>query len=1110
MIRRPILPVRPAGLSDIPDWYKDAVIYEVRIRSFADSNDDGVGDINGLTAKLPYLLDLGVTALWLLPLYPSPGRDDGYDISDYREVHPDAGTLDDFQQLLEEAHRRGIRVITELVLNHTSDQHAWFQRARRAPPGSPERDFYVWSDDPLRYKLARIIFKDFEHSNWAYDQVAKAYYWHRFYSHQPDLNYENPLVRQAMLETVDFWLAMGVDGLRLDAVPYLYEKDGTNCENLPETHAFLKELRRHVDSKFGNRMLLAEANQWPEDAAAYFGDGDECQMNFHFPIMPRIFMSIHMEDRLPIVDILAQTPPLPHGAQWAMFLRNHDELTLEMVTDEERDYMYRAYAAEPSARVNLGIRRRLAPLLGNDRRKIELMHGLLLALPGTPVLYYGDEIGMGDNIYLGDRNGVRTPMQWSADKNAGFSKANPQKLILPIIIDPEYHYETINVEAEQANPSSLLWWVKRTLALRRRYQAFGRGSLDLVPSENPRVFAFVRSYEGDHVLVVANLSRHVQYVELDLSKHHGLVPVEMWGGTEFPPVSRHPYFLTLQGYAFFWFSLEKPRRARFEILGEMPVAPQLGVPASTVFTEGRPALERALPEYLESRRWYAGRGRELAACRITEVIALGDGPNAVHVVLLRTEYAHPPGETYALPLAVESGGRAQELVRDHPDAVVAALAGPDGSPPALLYDALQVSDQAGALLKTIREEARRRGKSGDLIASRWGDLTDLELESHRPRAEHRFTGTILGEHYIVKFFRRAAEGTSAELEMLRHLAKDPTLPVPPLAGALEFRPHRGEPFTLAILEGLVLHAVTGEKYTEEDLGRFFERVLTNRRGEEPPAPPTRSLYLLSDAEPPDAVRSEMGAFLDSMRLLGRRIADLHLALSAIDEPDFAPEPFSTFDQRSAYQTNRNLAGRVLRLLRARMPDLEPASQKLAEVLLDRVRDLYLRFEPLRDRRLTSLRCRYHGDMKLRKVLFTSKDVTFVGFEGDIDRPLPERRRKRSPLRDLAGMLLSIDEMAWKTLLEGVTIREGDRDFLAAWTAVWSAWACAACVSGYRERARQAVYMPTSEDETALLIDRFLFEKALKSLGQRLATRPAPVDRLLATLLDMLDRDVVRH
>src|SRR5438876_3347501 len=531
-----------------PLWYKDAIFYEVHVRAFYDSDGDGIGDFRGLAEKLDYLHDLGVTTIWILPFYPSPLKDDGYDISSYTNVHPAYGTLSDFKRFLREPHRRGMRVVTELVLNHTSDQHPWFQRARRAPPGSHWRDFYVWSNTPEKYKETRIIFKDFEGSNWTWDPVANAYYWHRFYHHQPDLNYDNRLVRKAVVQVMNFWLGMGVDGLRLDAVPYLYEREGTNCENLPETHALLKDIRREVGANFRSRMLLAEANQWPEDATAYFGDGDECHMAFHFPLMPRMFMAVRMEDRFPIIDILAQTPSIPENCQWALFLRNHDELTLEMVTDEDRDYMWRTYASDTQARINLGIRRRLAPLMQNHRGRIHLMNGLLFSFPGTPVIYYGDEIGMGDNIYLGDRNGVRTPMQWSADRNAGFSRANPQQLFLPVIIDPEYHFEALNVEAHHNNPNSLFWWTKRMIALRKRLGVMGRGDVEFLFPDNPKVLAFVRRLGDERVLVVANLSRHAQYVELGLGDFEGMVPIEVLGGTRFPAIGRLPCLLTLGPY----------------------------------------------------------------------------------------------------------------------------------------------------------------------------------------------------------------------------------------------------------------------------------------------------------------------------------------------------------------------------------------------------------------------------------------------------------------------------------------------------------------------------------------------------------------------------------
>ncbi|HSQ15919.1 MAG TPA: maltose alpha-D-glucosyltransferase, partial [Candidatus Binatia bacterium] len=625
-------------LGDDPFWYQDAVIYELHVRSFFDSDDDGIGDFRGLTEKLDYLQDLGVTALWVLPFYPSPLKDDGYDISNYTAVNPAYGELSDFRLFLREAHHRGLRVITELVLNHTSDQHPWFQRARRSPPGSKWRDFYVWSDSPEKYRDARIIFKDFESSNWTWDPVANAYYWHRFYSHQPDLNFDSPEVRRIMLTTMQFWLAMGVDGLRLDAVPYLYEREGTSCENLAETHKALKTIRKRVDERYPNRMLLAEANQWPEDAAAYFGDGDECHMAYHFPLMPRMFMAIRMEDRYPITDILSQTPPIHANCQWALFLRNHDELTLEMVTDEERDYMYRVYANDPHARINLGIRRRLYPLLGKDRKKFELMNALLLSLPGTPVLYYGDEIGMGDNIYIGDRNGVRTPMQWNSDRNAGFSRARSQKLFLPVTIDPDYHYETVNVEARQNNPSSMLWWMKRVIALRRQFKAFGRGTIEFLTPENHKVLAFLRSFGNELILVVANLSRFPQFVELDLSSHKGKVPVELVGKTEFPSIKDSPYFLTLGAHIFYWFSLESPDRetetATIPAETPAPILNVKGGPDSLFRKDLRGTLERILPAYLRTRRWFGGKARRMKWARILETIPLANATAYPHLLLV--------------------------------------------------------------------------------------------------------------------------------------------------------------------------------------------------------------------------------------------------------------------------------------------------------------------------------------------------------------------------------------------------------------------------------------------------------------------------------------------
>ncbi|MFP3855427.1 MAG: maltose alpha-D-glucosyltransferase, partial [Anaerolineales bacterium] len=702
-------------MSDSMQWYKDAIIYQLHIKAFHDSDGDGVGDFKGLTEKLDYIQDLGVTAIWVLPFYPSPLKDDGYDIADYTEVHPSYGTLKDFRNFLRQAHKRDLKVITELVINHTSDQHPWFQRARQAKPGSRHRDFYVWSDTPEKYGEARIIFQDYEHSNWAWDPVAEAYYWHRFYSHQPDLNFENPAVRRAIFEVLDFWMDMGVDGMRLDAVPYLYEREGTNCENLPETHAFLKEMRAHVDKNYPGRMLLAEANQWPEDAVTYFGDGDEAHMAFHFPVMPRLYMAVHMEDRYPIVEILEQTPAIPESSQWAIFLRNHDELTLEMVTDEDRDYMYRVYAQDPQARVNLGIRRRLAPLLGNNRRRIELLNSLLMSLPGTPVIYYGDEIGMGDNIYVGDRNGVRTPMQWSPDRNAGFSRANPQQLYLPVILDQEYHYEALNVEAQQNNPSSLLWWMKRLLAVRKRFSAFSRGEIEFLHPDNRRVLVFLRKWQDEHLLIVVNLSRFVQAVELDLSAYRDHVPTEVFGQTPFPRIGDLPYFLTLGPHSFYWFSLEPVRERDQALVADEPDLVTLHVAGNwdEVFeNKARTRLERLLPDHMQSRRWFAGKARRILSTELLDTVSLQLEKSMVYLTLVQVNYREGNADVYQLHLGFAQGDRARELIEHNRGVVIARLnVDQAGLEPVegLLYDAAIEPAVATKLLDLIGGRKRPSG-----------------------------------------------------------------------------------------------------------------------------------------------------------------------------------------------------------------------------------------------------------------------------------------------------------------------------------------------------------------------------------------------------------------
>ena len=846
-------------------WYKDAIIYELHVRSFFDSNGDGIGDFPGLTEKLDYLQDLGVTAVWLLPHYPSPLKDSGYDIADFKRVHPDYGTLGDFKTFVREAHQRGLKVITELVLNHTSDQHPWFQRAEQAEPGSRARNFYVWSDTPERYREARIIFKDFEPSNWTWNRTAGAYYWHRFYSHQPDLNYDNPLVRTAMIDVVDFWFRLGVDGLRLDAVPYLYEREGTSCENLPETHAFLKQLRRHVDRRFPNRMLLAEANQWPEEAVAYFGDGDECHMAFHFPLMPRLFMAIRTGDCFPVYDIQAQTPPIPATCQWAMFLRNHDELTLEMVTEEDRLYMYRVYAQAPEARINLGIRRRLAPLMHNDRRRIELMNMLLFSLPGTPVIYYGDELGMGDNIYLGDRDGVRTPMQWSADRNAGFSRAHPQQLHLPLIVDPEYHHATVHVEAQQNNPSSVLWFMKRLITLRKRYRAFGRGSLELLNPSNRHVLAFIRRYGHERILVVANLSRYAQIVHLDLAELRGMALVELLGHTAFPPIGEQPYPLTVGPNGLYWFALERPpvaRRRRATASQPAPL-PTIAIRRSweeVVFGEARNELERILPTYLQGQRWFGGKARKILSTRLVDAVAVPYRASKGYLSLVRVDYMDADAELYSLPLTYAPGARAA----DYPAwARLARLRreGPNREGEDILFDAFFDPEFSEALVKT--RGRRLKGVGGEVIAVYTRAFREMGHSSMGAEkcsisyAEHSNTIAIHGERLTLKLYRRLEMGTHPEPELGRLLAQNGYAPMAPLAGTLTYYRERAEPVSLAILHRFVSAEGDAWAFTLKALEGFFDRALASSGRPSPVEGSARSLMALAAREAPDLARSSL-------------------------------------------------------------------------------------------------------------------------------------------------------------------------------------------------------------------------------------------------------------
>jgi maltose alpha-D-glucosyltransferase/alpha-amylase len=1099
-------------LDDDPLWYKDALVYELHVRAFHDSDGDGSGDFKGLIEKLPYLQDLGVTAIWLLPFYPSPGRDDGYDIADYTDVNPMYGTLGDANALIKEAHRRGMRVISELVCNHTSDQHPWFQRARRARPGSAARDFYVWSDTNQRYQDARIIFKDFETSNWTWDHVAGAYYWHRFFSHQPDLNFDNPKVKEAVIKALDFWLDMGVDGVRLDAIPYLYEREGTNCENLPETHQFLKELRRHVEGKYKNRMLLAEANQWPEDAVAYFGEGDECNMSFHFPLMPRLFMSIRMEDRFPIIDILAQTPSIPDSSQWALFLRNHDELTLEMVTDEERDYMYRAYTQDRAARINLGIRRRLAPLLGNDRRRIELMNGLLFSLPGTPFIYYGDEIGMGDNIFLGDRNGVRTPMQWSADRNAGFSRANRQRLYLPVITDPEYHYETVNVEAQAQNPHSTLSWMKRLIALRERHRAFGRGTLEILRPENRKVLAYVRRYESEQILCVANLSRYVQAVELDLGKWKGLVPVELFSSNDMPVVGDTPYFLTLGPHSFYWFSLQ-PRAAptiQSDGAGIASVLPEIEVEGtweSVLAGTAKERLESVLSSYIRQRRWFAGKARRMKSAQISDVMAVPGAADGGDITAVVVTYAEGDPDTYQLPLAYANSAEAPHILERWPYCAIARVRVQGDKERGLLYDALGPPAFAEAVLGAIARRRRATGEGGTVVGTTTrafarlrGDET-VRLDAAISVAEQSNNSVVFGERLILKVFRRLEEGENPELEVGRFLTEKTSFTqIAPLAGSLEYRRDRGEPVTLAVLQGYVPNQGDAWQYTLNTLAHFFQGA--ELPGADPPAMP-RSLVQASAGQLPEVATRTIGAYLESARLLGRRTAELHTALSSDPtDPAFAPERISAQDQRSIYQSLSGLSMRSTDLLRTQLNRLPEDAREDARKVLDLEPRIAAILKSFLGRRLTTSRIRVHGDYHLGQVLYTGHDFVIIDFEGEPTRSLYERRLKRLALRDVAGMLRSFD-YASQAALRSDQIAATALPHMRDWGRFWVACVSAAFLQSYLQAAGSASFVPHTPEDLDLQLTTMLLEKALYELRYELNMRPDWVRIPLRGILEVV-------
>ncbi|WP_322104630.1 maltose alpha-D-glucosyltransferase [Paraburkholderia sp. J41] len=1078
---------KPSLISDDPLWYKDAVIYQVHVKSFFDSNNDGVGDFPGLLAKLDYIAALGVTAIWLLPFYPSPRRDDGYDIADYRNVHPDYGQLADVRRFIQEAHARGIRVITELVINHTSDQHPWFQRARRAKPGSNHRNYYVWSDTDQKYQDTRIIFIDTEPSNWTHDPVAGAYYWHRFYSHQPDLNFDNPAVLREVLHVMRFWLDMGIDGLRLDAVPYLVEREGTNNENLPETHAILKKIRATIDEHYPNRMLLAEANQWPEDVKEYFGDEDECHMAFHFPLMPRLYMAIASEDRFPILDIMKQTPDLAESCQWAVFLRNHDELTLEMVTDSERDYLWNTYATDRRARLNLGIRRRLAPLMERDRRRIELINSLLLSMPGTPVIYYGDELGMGDNIHLGDRDGVRTPMQWSSDRNGGFSRADPEQLVLPPLMGSLYGYDAINVEAQSRDPHSLLNWTRRMLSVRRSKQAFGRGTIRFLRPANRKILAYLREMPGEPpILCVANLSRAPQAVELDLSEFAGTSPIEMTADSVFPAIGQLPYLLTFPPYGFLWFLLcpgdQRPSWSQ-------PASEQLPEFVTVVIREGQTGAtpenvrlleSEVLPSWLSRRRWFASKDKPLRSVRLAALTTITGAGFAFTEI--EAELADGTSERYVLPIAITWGTDTTTPL--HIQLALSRVR--RGRTIGYLTDAFALPWFAYGVLRKLHERAAVPTVQGSTIRFEpTARLDELDLgETPEVRwlaAEQSNSSLVIAEALVLKIVRRLMAGVHPEAEMSRYLTKLGYANTAPLYGEVVRVDPEGVPHTLIIVQGFIDNQGNAWDWALDFLRRTVDEL---------------ALAVSEEGSSTDHAHEEevIQGYSTVIGGIGKRLGELHAALaSPTDDDAFAPEPANENDVRAWIADAKKMLNEALDIVAQHTGDdkhtLDDDARDLARSLIDRREALLQKVDDMVPLDAKASRIRIHGDFHLGQVLLSQGDAYLIDFEGEPARPLDYRRAKTSPLRDVAGLLrsLSYAGAAAQSTTENAPMQTADRK--RTLLERFRGQAAETFLSQYRAAIAEAPVTLVGASHEQALLDLFLIEKAAYEIRYEAANRP---------------------
>jgi maltose alpha-D-glucosyltransferase / alpha-amylase len=1073
-------------------WYKDAIIYELSVRSFYDSNGDGIGDFQGLIQKLDYLEDLGINTIWLLPFYPSPLKDDGYDVTDHTNVHPDYGTLADFKQFLKEAHARGIRVITELILNHTSDQHVWFKKAKKSKAGSRPRDYYVWNDTAEKYKEARVIFAEDTGTNWTWDNEAKAYFWHRFHPYQPELNFENPEVQMEMMKVVDFWMKMGVDGFRLSSIAFLFEEEGTNCENLPQTHAFLKRLRAHMDRHYKSKVLLAEANLWPEDAATYFGTkNDECHMNFYFPLMPRLFLGLRTEDSYPIVDIMEQTPGIPDTAQWALFLRNHDELGLDMVTDEEKDYLFKAYATDSNAKNNLGIRRRLAPMLGNDRRKIELLYTLLFSLPGTPIIYYGDEIGMGDNVYLGDRFGVRTPMQWNMNINAGFSTANPQRLYLPVITDPVYRYESVNVATEEENTSSLIWWMKQVIAMRKRLNVFGRGNMKFIDSSNAKILCFERQYDKQTIIVVANLSQFSQHTMLKLTNFKDSDITEVFSQNRFKNVGEGEYSLTVGPYGYYWLQVDAVEKVR-----AVEGSSELHLHKTDIswerlltnYNEVRVLERKVLPVFMRKCRWFGGKAKVLTKVAVAKVIPVKVEGVSYYFMIVEVSYAQRLPEFYFIPLSFASADSVVEKVEYTAQSVLcrAEIQGKQGFIVDASYDRtfrdfLFTSMEKGHSVKTDEGTLEFNSSVFAKIDSKRG------VHSEILKSDQSNTAIIYNDLYFFKFYRRIEMEINPDLEMLRFLSENTSFTNSPrYSGSVEYKDAGGNVMVFGLMQERVENQGEAWGMAVDSVGRFFERVMTKAKNEKLPKLINKAAIRFEEA--PEIIQDFIGrGFYERVTRLGQRTAEMHLALASDPiTPAFAPEQFTANYQRAMYATLRKLVRDRFGLLENSLEKLDRDTQVLAKKVLSLEKVILECFKEVYEIRINAIKTRVHGDFHLGQVLFTGKDFVFIDFEGEPGFSFSERRLKKNPLKDVAGMMRSFHYAAFGKILLNENYRDRDLEFLETWADQWQHYVSRFYLGAYMERMGMGNNLSVEYD---ILIRTFLIEKAIYELGYELNGRP---------------------